>query len=99
MFNRVTAAVITASISFSATSAFAVNNRVHVIGSCAAYNNRGYQVAVLRPDYYVIVESRVFNDGDHGVKVWAQYDKSGLWRKVNVSSRCLESHEGIITRY
>ncbi|MBN3925773.1 hypothetical protein [Nostoc sp. NMS4] len=99
MFNRVTAAIITATISFSATSAFAINNRVHVIGSCAAYNNRGVRVTILRPDYYILIEERRFNDGDRGVKVWSVNDESGLWRKVNVSSRCLESHGGIITRY
>ena len=99
MFNRLTAAIITATISFSATSAFAVNDRVHVNGSCAAYNNRGYRVAILRPGFYKIIRAITFGDGDKGVTIWARLDINGSWQKLNVSSRCLDSRKGVVTRY
>ncbi|MBR8834229.1 MAG: hypothetical protein DSM106950_09370 [Stigonema ocellatum SAG 48.90 = DSM 106950] len=106
MFNKfvatisIVATVATATLSFSATSAFA-GGRVHVIKNCMAYNNIGQPVSTLRVgEYYPMVKGVKFNQsGKNGVRVLVWDSKNQRNGTLNIATHCLESNQGIVIQY
>ena len=95
------ATVATVTLSFSTTSAFAANGRVHVIRNCAAYNNSGYPVATLRVGgYYPVVKTVKFlGSGRNGVRVLVLNPRTQRYGTLSIATRCLESNQGIVIEY
>ncbi|BAZ10740.1 hypothetical protein NIES4071_25630 [Calothrix sp. NIES-4071] len=100
MFNKFIATVLTGTLSLSAMSAFAVNNRVRLVQNCVGYDNSGRQIVRLKVnDLYPIVGFIKFRNGQRGLKILSYNYRYRRYYYANISTNCVEATQGIIVRY